>query len=525
LIDSLKKYWRAETGIFLAIWLVLLIGGRSRLFRDPGTFWHTVVGEKLLATHHFDNTDSFTWSFGGQPWIPHQWLGECTMAALHAVAGLDSLLLATATLLAALLTWCAARLMRSGVHWSLALMFMILGFGASASHLHVRPHLVTIALLACTVGLLIDVEGGRVRAIRLAWLVPLFLIWTNVHGGMLGGLATVGFVFGWWSLGWLLGKQSPVTSARQVVWLAGLLLACGLTAFANPYGAEVPRTWLAILDSPILPSIITEHRPLEMSDTDGMLVLLLAAVYFTALACLKPQWPRATWLVPLLWLAQAFLRIRHAPLFAFTALLALADVLPQTRLAAWAQRHGDLFQPPIPATPYTWRQLLLPVSAVLLVAGLQTAAVETSIPAVYTAQLDRRVWPTELLDDLRAQEDEHPEGLRVFNDYDYGGFLIYFTPRLKPFVDDRCELFGDRWLLEFVTSQQHGTADRIRDYQQRYGNFDLALVRTGSGFDAFFESQSDWQLIRKTGTATLYRRKELLPRPAPTARLKPQPAA
>src|SRR2546421_12568066 len=93
--------WRAEVGVFFALWLLLLVGGRSRLFRDPGTFWHTVVGQRILATHEFPETDSFSYPFGGERWIASEWLGECTLALVHGLGGFDTLLLATATLLSA----------------------------------------------------------------------------------------------------------------------------------------------------------------------------------------------------------------------------------------------------------------------------------------------------------------------------------------------------------------------------------------------------------------------------------------
>ena len=34
---------------FLAIWVLLLLAGRSSFFRDPGTFWHTSTGELILS--------------------------------------------------------------------------------------------------------------------------------------------------------------------------------------------------------------------------------------------------------------------------------------------------------------------------------------------------------------------------------------------------------------------------------------------------------------------------------------------
>src|SRR3954447_6687083 len=98
----IKRFWRPETGFFLGIWLFFMVAGRDRLFHDPGTFWHTVVGRRILSSGYFFDTDPFSFTCAGKPWIPHQWLGECLMGALDSFGGLDTLLLATATALAAL---------------------------------------------------------------------------------------------------------------------------------------------------------------------------------------------------------------------------------------------------------------------------------------------------------------------------------------------------------------------------------------------------------------------------------------
>src|SRR5580658_9602699 len=92
--SKIQNLFPPATILFLALWLVLLVGGQSRFFRDPGTFWHTVVGQQILTSRGFFDTDQFTFTFAGKTWVPHQWLGECLMAAIHAVDGFDSLLLA-----------------------------------------------------------------------------------------------------------------------------------------------------------------------------------------------------------------------------------------------------------------------------------------------------------------------------------------------------------------------------------------------------------------------------------------------
>src|SRR5262245_6421769 len=67
---------------FLAIWLALMVVGRSGMLRDPGTFWHTTTGEIILK-EGFIRYDPYTFSFSGSWWVPFQWLGEVGMALAH----------------------------------------------------------------------------------------------------------------------------------------------------------------------------------------------------------------------------------------------------------------------------------------------------------------------------------------------------------------------------------------------------------------------------------------------------------
>src|SRR5262245_23036035 len=485
----LRRFWKPETGIFLAIWLVLMIGGQSRLFRDPGTFWHTVVGQRILTTGEFLNYDPFSYTFGGTPWTPYEWLAECGMAVVHAVSGFDGLLLITVTILAALFTWVAHRLIRGGLHWSLAAVLTALALGASASHLHVRPHILTIVFLGITQAWLSDFEARKCTLKKLVWLVPLFVLWTNIHGGMLGGLGTLGLALIAWTGLFLLRQSTPFRDLRQLALFAGIIVCCALTALVNPYGVDLPWTWYTIMRSPLLPQIIVEHSPLQPASPEGLTMLAFGAVYIGALLATLPRWPRVTWLLPLVWFVLAWTRIRHAPLFCITASLALADIIPQTHLATWLVRKGsDLFKPPVAGEParWDWRPALLPACVVLGALLLQTAGVQLPVMGAGWARLDPNYWPTELVDDLRAHEHERPEGTPIFNEYRLGGFLIYHAPGYRVFVDDRCEVYGDEWLVDFVRGSSDDTAGHLEYWQQCYGSFDYALTHRGSGYDRYF---------------------------------------
>src|SRR5262245_2838000 len=206
---------------FVVIWLALLASGRTGMLRDPGTFWHTTTGEIILKDG-FIRHDPYTFTFAGTWWVPHQWLGEVAMALAHRAGGFDAELLGAVTILAATFAFLAVRLARTGLHPVAVAALLVLGLAAAGSHFHVRPHVFTIAALAVTAALLTDYDAGAVPLRRLAWLVPLFVVWTNVHGGVLGGFGTVVIACAGWVVFWQLGRPSPVNSWR-VAGLLGLL--------------------------------------------------------------------------------------------------------------------------------------------------------------------------------------------------------------------------------------------------------------------------------------------------------------
>src|SRR5262249_53169566 len=190
---------------------------------------------------------------------------------------------------------------------------------------------------------------------------------------MLGGLGTLAItVLGWMVARWVW-LDGPNLSPRQAIGLGLLVLGCGLTAFLNPDGSALPRTWFAILGSPLLPLLIDEHAPLLRSGWAGGAVPLFGLVYVVALAGVLPRRPPFTWLVPLVWLALSFTRIRHGPLFAVTAVLALADVFPHVRWAAWLASKGSVtlrIQPRAAAAGakrFDWAPAVLPCLAVFAV--------------------------------------------------------------------------------------------------------------------------------------------------------------
>lgn len=478
--------------LFLVIWLILLFAGRGTMFRDPGTFWHTADGEKILTDGRLIHEDSFSFTRAGRAWVSDQWLAEIGMALVHRAAGWDGLLLAAITLLAALYAWLGSRLLREGLHFLPTMLLLALAMLAGAPQFHVRPLLVTLALLGVTFAMLVDVEAGRRRFRSLWWLVPLFILWTNLHAGVLGGIGTAALCIGGWcaAAACRLRKNIPILPAIL------LLLALFLTMLCNPYGLALPREWLATLAMP-LAGIIEEHTPLNFAEPVGWGTAVLAAIYLAALVGVLRQrcFPRITWLLPLVWFVLAMMRVRNASLFAVTAVIATADMLPYSSLGWWLERRGMLR---VSGSSGGTKQAIAAVVCILLTIGVAAQLVGRG-----WARFDTAVCPMELVPAIEEINRSSPEGERIFNDMRFGGFLIYHAPRLRIFIDDRCPLYGTEFLSAYQRAQS-GEPAQIDRWREEYG-FRYAMVQRGGRFDEYLSTAAGWKPVERAQAAALYR--------------------
>jgi hypothetical protein len=117
------------------------------------------------------------------------------------------------------------------------------------------------------------------------------------------------------------------------------------------------------------------------------------------------------------------------------------------------------------------------------------------------ARIDPKHWPVELLPELQEYEATHPDGTPIFNDMLFGGFLIYFTPGLRVFIDDRCELYGDDKVLAYVKAEPSQFEEWARRYQ-----FNIALTKSESSYNGYLNQAQGWSIVKRTSAAILYRR-------------------
>ncbi len=501
---------RPEVGFFLLVWLGLQAHFRERAFNDPGALWHVKVGERILDAG-FMREDPFTYTFAGHVWVPQQWGGEVAMALAHRAGGFDTMLLGLCTMVAGLFTWLFARAVRNGMHPALAAVVVGGAVVVSGFHFYARPHMVTIVGMAITLAGIVDTERGRCSPWRLWALIPLYVVWTNIHGGVLGGVFTLGLAVAGWAILFLLKRHvdTPVKSWRSLALACGIVAACALTPFVNPFGMEMLNTWRRILGSAAMKEFVSEHQPMSLDHTAGQVVAGFGAFYVFLLLGTVPKVPRVSWLIPLVWFALSLQGIRQGPLFAVLAVVAIADFWPETLWYRLLKKHGDsLAREPDPGSR-GWVWATIPLAAVLAAFGLQIRGVEAPVVGRGWARLDPVQQPVDLVADLRSYAASVPPCTRIFNDANLGGFVLYHAPELKIFMDDRFELYGDDWMRHYVRVA-YEEPEGIEGWADTYG-FDHALVTVlpdGERFplERYLSDSPRWVCVARRERGVLFRR-------------------
>jgi hypothetical protein len=188
-------------------------------------------------------------------------------------------------------------------------------------------------------------------------------------------------------------------------------------------------------------------------------------------------------------------------------LIAIADILPQSRWAGWLAARGwfvgqvsNLSVDRSETCPTTRLWTVVPVLLVLAGLLIQSAGVTVPLVGRGWARLDSRRWPVELLPRLRAIAAQG-SSIPVFNDALFGGYLIYYVPGLRIFIDDRAEVYGP-FLLEYDRARQADPA-RIESWRGRYG-FRHALVEADSELDRYLSRCAAWKSLGRCASAALY---------------------
>src|SRR6266536_5749585 len=282
---------------------------------DPDFWFHLKTGEYIFKTGMIPRTDPFSFTYYGQPWIAHGWLSGAVFYAIYSWLGFNALIFIFA-LLPALAFWIALR--RSNSHPFIAGFATLLGVWTTLPTIGVRPRVFTLFLTSVYLAVLTRyARRGEGKAIW--WLVPLMVLWVNLHGGFFIGLALIvltiiGILLDAWAAGEKIG---PLWLRMRT--LGFVLFGSLLAGLLNPYGLRIYTFSLEVLQSPIIQKVVVDFKSPDFHEPELIPLTLLILLTIAAFA-LSPKRVRPSEL--LLFLATLYATLKFQRNIAILALVA-----------------------------------------------------------------------------------------------------------------------------------------------------------------------------------------------------------
>ena len=276
----------------------------------------------------------------------------------------------------------------------------------------------------------------------------LFLLWANLHGGFTLGVGLLGAF-------WLAGLAA---GASAILSRSVLAAVCLLMTLLTPLGL---RFWEE------LPASLSRLQAYEVQEWQGPTFGNVAALPFwlvvVALVVLLFRHRRALFVDP----ADRVLLIASM-LFVPLALTSLRNIPPFLVLSLPAiSRSLRIFLPE--PVKHLSRAQTRTHAAILAGAGL-TALVLVAL--AWTTPLPRLQWNPISSDVVEAVDAcEGP----LYNSYDDGGFLVWFMPHRKVFLDSRQDPYPVELIQQDIRAQFQG------DYKDMFDEHSIqcAFVRSG----------------------------------------------
>lgn len=409
-------------------------------------FWLQVtIGGLIWNTGEIPRTALFPFTEARDfPFVAHEWLPSVLFYLLHQSLGYANLLFVKGVLGLALLALAWRLAYRHTSNLLLSLALAVAALTAANYRFFLRPELIALLLLLVQLNLLAAFQADA-RLRTLLWTLPLALLWANCHASFPVALVVMGI--------FALGAAIERRDVRAAFPYAGFGALMALAMLLNPFGVRLYLFAWEVTRWPLLREYIFEWRsPFAepfLGSPPFWCYLSLAA---GSAAVLAARWRKLEATPVLLLLAFGALSTqnqRHIALFAFVALYAVSRTLGTEPLIPRAARYA----------PAALLALLLAGAGALLKFGNLYGGFPYQVASSnFTPLL------VELIETRQLRGN-------VFNSYELGAELIHrFYPQLKPVIDSRIDVYGEKYFLELerVATDERAMLAFIARYDVRY---------------------------------------------------------
>jgi len=473
---------------------------------DGDVWWHIRAGEEVLRTGAVARVDSWSIVGLGRPWTSQDWLANVLLASGNQLGpwgqtGL-SVLFGAVTVASFWILWRAIALRVPSIGWASRVMWLSIGLLLAGPVMGVRVQVLDLLMAS----MVIWVCWRYLTDPRPRWLAGLpiiAMVWANLHAGwvlllLLGGAVLIGE-----AVDLMLRRRpagAPLLAWRDLRDLAVALVVSAGALAVNPNGFDLYAYPFETIGITALNRYVMEWFPASIDTLFGQLLVgfVLVAV-LPALVFGRQHLRTADALIMVGLTIMAYQAIRFllitGPISAAIAAIVLSPVIaasrPGRRLSPILQRL---------AIPRQGRPRLVNTALIglVLIIGLGVAFIRVSPPA-QAAEIARSM-PVGAVRWMA----EHDPGERIFNRYEWGGYIGQQRPELPIFMDGRADVYGNELLQMYVSII--GLRNSPQGLLDQY-DIDHAVFPPDTPLAEWFDESERWSRAYADETAVVWLRR------------------
>jgi hypothetical protein len=445
--SSSVQVWSNADRLVLVVVLVLIFLAAARTPVDTDMWWHLRSGETTWTEGSPLLRDTYSFTRLGQPWVNHSWMAQIVLYLLFEWGGYLALgagvaLLATGLMVLVFLQQDGPALLRA--------FLLVLAMTVTSTVLSPRPQVFSLLLFALT-GYLLYMYKWRRR--DTVWvLVPLFVLWSNLHGGYPLGLLLIGVTVSGEVLNQAFRYSGPeIMSWRQIRKLIIIGVLSALVVVINPNGIY---TWLIPFQTVgmnVIQKFVSEWAAPDFQSPAQLSLLVLTLALAGAMGFSRRRIDGSDLVTIIVFGMMAYLARRNFGPFALAATPVLSRHLWRVIQRFQGHIRGRRERPM--QAPAEVPQLMIPAWKkginFSLAAFLILAAFGKLYFVTHPAFVDAHIQSIYPVGAVQWMQEQNIQG-KVFNEYAWGGYLVWTLRENPVFVDGRTDLFGDAVVMEWM---------------------------------------------------------------------------
>ncbi len=470
--------------IFLAFSLLLFVP------TDPDFFWHLKYGQITLNEGPI-SYDPFSYTMSDFKFYDYQWGTHVLIYLLYKIGGFHILaFLFGLIVFFSIYISVKSPFTKHAPRFAKVLMLFI-GILVITPLSGIRPQMVTLLCLSAIYFILSKYEKSNSK---LVWSIPIImLLWVNLHPGFLAGLTLQGILLFSYFIKILISKirqttQNESRNLQKIKILFFIFVLSIISTFITPFGYKILIQSIIFSFDRFAGENILEWLSPNFHKISGFFAITY--LIFSLIIILKDKSSNIReFALIFVFGYMTFNAIRHFPLY---VVISIPLVL---RSDLWNKISKIQFSYNF---PLALSKIVFFLSSIFIFAYnfVNYVYINSSEEMIYKLA----GYPYKAINFLKTQNIQG----NIFNNYEWGGFLIWQYPEKKTFIDGRMTCWSKNG-YKFLEEYKNIRDLRFQDWKEKLNSYNVTIViaNNKTPIANALLSSKEWKAIYKDNTAII----------------------